>query len=96
MVSSAVVILTVGAGGASTLTVTESDAVPPAPEHVSTKVVAWVSAPVVAVPSTEREPVQPLLAVHESALVDAQDNVVEAPKSTLAVVAEIDTIGAFG
>lgn len=88
--------MTTGVGGASTATVTEADAVPPAPAHVITNVAVCAKLPMVSVPSAERGPVQALLARQLVALVEAQLSSVEPPAGTLFGLADKVTAGSDG
>lgn len=79
------VALNVSAGGAAaTVTVTDCEALPPAPVHVSVNVVFAVIAALVAVPLVARAPDHPPLAEQVVALDDDHDNTVVLPETTVA------------
>ena len=76
------VSVSVGAGGADTVTVTRFDALPPSPVQVSVKVVVVVSGPVDSDPLIGLLPLQPPLAVQTVAFLVDQDRVAAPPTST--------------
>src|SRR5690606_4497075 len=73
---------TVGAETGVTVTATERSTVPPAPVHESLKVTSPVSAPLDSLPLVSFVPLQPPLAVQESAFVLRQVRVVLSPAIT--------------
>lgn len=86
--------LTVGAGGAVTVTDALALPEPPAPEQVSVNVVLAFRAAVVSDPLVALFPVQPPEAVQDVALVLLQLSEVVAPVNTLAGAAVRDTVAA--
>jgi hypothetical protein len=84
----------VGAEIACAVTVTLSDAVPPAPVHASVNVVVAVIEPDDCVPIVLFVPVHPPLAVHDVASVLVQDNVVDWPDVTELALDVRSTVGA--
>jgi hypothetical protein len=74
--------VSVGAGGADTVTVTRLDALPPSPVQVSAKVVVAVSGPMDSDPLPGLLPLQPPLAVQTVAFLVDQDRVAALPTST--------------
>jgi hypothetical protein len=90
----------VGAGGGGgvlcTETVTDCDAVPPAPLHESENVLLAVSGPVVSEPAVALTPDHAPDARHEVASLDVHISVAAAPLGTLIGLALSDTDGAAG
>jgi len=90
----------VGAGGGGgvlcTETVTDCDAVPPAPLHESENVLLAVSGPVVSEPAVALAPDHAPDARHEVASLDVHVSVAAAPLGTLIGLALSDTDGAAG
>jgi hypothetical protein len=86
-------IVTVGAGGGVTVTVTDCAALPPAPVHVSVKVPVLVKIPVVCVPLVALTPVHAPEAVQVAASVDDHVSVELAPLAMICGFAEIVTVG---
>jgi hypothetical protein len=86
--------LTVGLAGAETLTVTDLDALPPAPLQVSVKLVVPLSAPVLALPLVGSFPDQPPDAVQPVALLEDQFSVADPPLLTVVGLALRLTAGA--
>jgi len=84
---------TVGAF-AVTVTVTDWDAEPPAPVHVTVNFVFDVRVAVTLVPLVDNAPDQPLDAVHAVALVELQIRVDELPEVTVLGLAVSWTVGA--
>jgi hypothetical protein len=74
--------VSVGAGGAETVTVTRFDVLPPSPVQISEKVVVAPSGPVDSDPLTDLLPLQPPLAVQTVAFLVDQDRVAAFPTST--------------
>ena len=88
---------TVGAGApATTLTVTDCDALPPVPLQVSVKVLVVLSALIPSAPAGARAPDHAPDAVQLVALVDDQASVVAPPELIALGVAEILTVGVTG
>jgi hypothetical protein len=86
----------VGAGGATTDTVTLAEPVPPPPVQASANVVVVDSAAVAADPEVAFAPDQPPDAVHVLALVLLQVSVAPVPGATEATLLVSDTVGAGG
>ena len=86
--------------GAGVEAVTDTEAVawrvPPLPVQLSVNEVVALNAPVLALPETDFEPVQPPDAVHEVALADVHVNVLLAPLATDVGDADSVTVGAGG
>lgn len=86
---------TVGAGVVFvTDTVVLACRVPPAPLQLSVNDVVALNAPVLALPETDFEPLQPPDAVHEVAFVELQVSVLLPPLATLVGDADSETVGA--
>ena len=81
-------------GSALTLTVVESEAVPPAPVQTSVKVLVTVIDCVVWLPDVGLDPLHAPEAVQDVAFVDDQDNPLVAPEATEAGFALRVTVGA--
>lgn len=79
----------------ATLTV-DVGLVPPAPVHVIEYAVVAVMGPVVWLPPAAKAPLQPPVAAHAVALVEAQVRVALAPAATLVGEADSVTVGAGG
>jgi hypothetical protein len=88
--------LTMGALGATTVTLTESLALPPAPLQDNVNAVVLVNVVVASDPEVARAPDQPSDAVHEVALVEDQLSVEVCPVFILEGVTVSDTVGACG
>ena len=80
--------VSVGAGGADTVTVTRFDALPPSPVQVSVNDFVVASEPVVSDPLVGLLPLQPPLAVQTVAFLVDQDRVAAFPTSTDVGVAD--------
>ena len=85
--------LTVGLGGAETLTVTDRLALPPGPLQASVKVVVALSAPVLALPLVGSFPDHPADAVQLLALLDDQLSIADPPLLTVLELALSPTVG---
>jgi hypothetical protein len=85
---------TVGAGGAETVTVTDCEAVPPAPVQVSVNFVVAVRAGVACVPVVGMAPPQPPEAVHEEVFLEDHVSDEVAPLLIFAGFAAMVTVGA--
>jgi hypothetical protein len=79
-----------------TVTVAETEDVPPAPEQASTNVVVAASAPVTWEPEVGFVPLHPPEAVHEVALLEDQLRVAVPPAATSDGVAVNATVGTGG
>ena len=80
----------------STVTSSESAAVPPGPVQLNVNVVNWSSAGVLSVPDVVLGPDQPPLALHCVALVELHVSVLELPGATVDGSADKVTEGAGG
>ena len=85
----------VGCGG-FTDTVTDCEALPPAPVHISVYVALAVNAPVETEPPSVWIPFQAPVAAHEVALLEAQVSVAALPLMTVLGFADSDTVGVGG
>ncbi|MBS0375267.1 MAG: hypothetical protein JSR73_11855 [Proteobacteria bacterium] len=83
-------------GGEAMLTVTDCDALPPAPVHSSVNVVAEVKLPVEVEPLVGSDPLQPPEAVQAVASVELQVSVDAEPLVTVVGLAVSVTVGAGG
>jgi hypothetical protein len=86
---------TVGAGvGAFTVTLTDLVALPPVPVQLRLKVLVALRTPLDWLPEVALVPDQAPDAVHDVALVDDHDRVLEAPLATEVGLALSETVGA--
>ena len=86
--------VTVGAGAAFTVTVTERCAEPPAPVHESVNVLLWFSTGLCSEPEVTLFPAHAPEAVHPVALVEDQVSVERAPAVSVVGLALNVTVGA--